>query len=129
MPYVLIGLVALVAIFHVGFFLIETVLWNMTIFRHNVGMGARSILGPLADDTATWASNQGVYNLFLALGIVWGFLHPNREFGCQLLVFFSGCVLIAGLWGAYSVKNPIFLVIQALPGALLLGFVLFRGAK
>lgn len=128
MPYLIIAAIV-VAFIHVAFFLVETLFWHTTIFGHNVGTDIKKKLGPLADLPDTWASNQGVYNLFIALGVVWGFLHPNAEFGRQLLGFFGSCVMAAGLWGAYSVDYPKFLLFQTLPGTILLLLAVFRPAN
>lgn len=65
------------------------------------------------------AANQGLYNGFLAAGLIWGLLHPNLAFGFQIQVFFLLCVIVAGLYGGYSVSKRIIMV-QALPAAVAL---------
>ena len=70
------------------------------------------------------AANQGLYNGFLAAGLIWGLLHPNPAFGFQIKVFFLLCVIVAGLYGGYSVSKRIVMV-QALPAAIALLLVWF----
>ena len=65
------------------------------------------------------AANQGLYNGFLAAGLIWGLLHPNPAMAFQIKVFFLLCVIVAGLYGAATVSRKILLV-QALPAALAL---------
>ena len=102
-------LVSLVALMHVYFLVLEMFLWTkplgMKVFRNSLEK---------AQTTAVLAANQGLYNGFLAAGLVWGLLHPNIEMGRQLQLFFLGCVMLAGLYGAYSVNKRI-LVVQFVP--------------
>jgi len=65
------------------------------------------------------AANQGLYNGFLAAGLIWGLLHPNPAFGFQIKVFFLLCVIVAGLYCGYSVSKRI-IIVQALPAAVAL---------
>jgi putative membrane protein len=76
--------------------------------------------------TATLAANQGLYNGFLAAGLVVGLLAP-RPTAFHSKLFFLGCVIAAGLFGAVTVSRRI-LLIQALPAALALGAVLLTGS-
>src|SRR5262245_60176310 len=78
-----------------------------------------------AKDSAVRAANQGLYNGFLAAGLVWGLAHPSAEFGRQIQVFFLGCVVVAGFFGGATFSRRIFWV-QAFPAAVALGFVLSR---
>ena len=78
-----------------------------------------------ADRSATLAANQGLYNGFLAAGLVWGLLAAD-PIGFQVKVFFLACVVVAGLYGAATVSRRI-LVVQALPAVLALAAVLARG--
>ena len=75
-----------------------------------------------AHDSASLAANQGVYNLFVAAGLIWGIVSHDCSF--QIEVFFLGFVVIAGIVGAMTAKRSI-LFIQALPGAIALLLVLF----
>ncbi|MEA2881630.1 MAG: putative rane protein [Bradyrhizobium sp.] len=108
------GMVALVAVLHVGFLVLEMFLWTrplgLKIFR-NTPEKAR--------DSAVLAANQGLYNGFLAAGLVWGLLHPAPAFAWQIKVFFLLCVIVAGVFGAATVSKRI-LVVQAAPAAVAL---------
>jgi putative membrane protein len=77
-----------------------------------------------AKDSEVLAANQGLYNGFLAAGGVWGLVHPNPEFGQQVLIFILLCVAVAGLYGAKSVNKRIFFV-QSLPALLALASLFF----
>jgi putative membrane protein len=110
-------LVALVALIHVYIVVLEMVLW--TTPRGQAALGRSP---ELAQQTKKRAGNQGLYNGFLAAGLVWGLVGPEHlRFGFQ--VFFLLCVLVAGLYGAATASRRI-LVVQALPGALALVAVL-----
>ena len=65
------------------------------------------------------AANQGLYNGFLAAGLIWGLVQPSAAFAFQIKVFFLLCVIVAGLYGAATVSRRILLV-QAAPAALAL---------
>ena len=65
------------------------------------------------------AANQGLYNGFLGAGLIWGLAHPVAATGFQIKVFFLLCVIVAGLYGGYSVSTRIILI-QAVPAALAL---------
>src|ERR1043165_5267674 len=108
------GLVALVAALHVYFLVLEMFLWTkplgLKIF-HNTPEKAR--------DSAVLAANQGLYNGFLAAGLVWGLLHASPAFAFQIKVFFLLCVVVAGVYGAATVSTRI-LYVQAAPAVLAL---------
>jgi putative membrane protein len=108
------GLVVLVALLHAYFLILEMVLWTRP-------MGLRTFGNTLqkAQDSAVLAANQGLYNGFLAAGLVWGLLHPDPAFGFQIKTFFLLCVIVAGLYGGYSVSRRIVMV-QALPALVAL---------
>jgi len=72
-----------------------------------------------AADSAVLAANQGLYNGFLAAGLVWGLAQPNLAFAFQIKIFFLLCVMAAGVYGAATVSYRILLV-QAAPAALAL---------
>lgn len=109
--------VAVVALLHVGFLVLEVFLWTKP-----VGMRAFGLDADRARTTATLAANQGLYNGFLAAGLVWSLLATETRWPLQ--VFFLSCVIIAGVFGAITVDKSI-LVVQALPGviALLLAYL------
>ncbi|MBX9423112.1 MULTISPECIES: DUF1304 domain-containing protein [Streptomyces] len=110
-------LVALVALLHLYTMVMEMFLWQKPIGRRFSGFDAR-----LARDTAVMAANQGLYNGFLAAGLVWGLVADDPT-GFRVRVFFLSCVVIAGIYGAATANRRI-LFAQALPGALALSAVL-----
>jgi putative membrane protein len=111
--------VALVALLHVYFLVLEMFLWDKP-----AGLRAFSQTPESAAATKVLAGNQGLYNGFLAAGLLWGLWLGAEGFGVK--VFFLVCVLVAGLYGAATASRKI-LYVQALPA--LLGLVLlFLGA-
>ncbi len=115
------GLVLLVAAVHVYFLVLEMFLWRTERGRRTFGTDRA-----FADRSAALAANRGLYNGFLAAGLVWGVLAVD-PIAFQVKVFFLGCVVIAGLYGAATVSRRIALV-QALPGAIALALVLLANA-
>jgi putative membrane protein len=107
-------LVALVAMLHVYFLVLEMFLWTKPLglktFRNSPEKAAES---------AVLAANQGLYNGFLAAGLVWGLVQAVPAFAFQIKVFFLLCVIVAGAYGAATVSQRILLV-QAAPAALAL---------
>jgi putative membrane protein len=110
-------LIAVTALLHAWFLVLEMFLW-----QRPRGMRTFRTTPEVAKITATLAANQGLYNGFLAAGLVWGLFAPD-PIGFQVRVFFLGCVIVAGLYGAATVQRGI-LYVQALPGALALAAVL-----
>jgi putative membrane protein len=113
-------LVAIVAAIHVYIVVLEMFLW-----RTPRGMGSFGTDPAFAERSAPLAANQGLYNGFLVAGLVWGLL-ASDPIGFQVKVFFLGCVIVAGLFGAATVSRRI-LVVQALPAALALAAVIAAG--
>ena len=72
-----------------------------------------------AQRSAVLAANQGLYNGFLAAGLIWGLIHGNAAFAFQIKAFFLLCVIVAGAYGAATVSRRI-LYVQAAPAALAL---------
>ena len=107
-------LVALVALLHVYFLILEMFLWTKPL-------GLKTFRQTLekANDSAVLAANQGLYNGFLAAGLFWGLVHGNPAFAFQIKTFFLLCVIVAGVYGAATVSRRI-LFVQALPAALAL---------
>ena len=103
-------LVGFIALLHGLFMLLEMVLWTHPIGRRVFGTSA-----DYAQSTRTLAANQGLYNGFLAAGLLWSLW--SGELSLQL--FFLGCVFLAGVFGAVSVNRRIFWV-QAFPAMLAL---------
>ena len=118
MIYIANLLVALVAALHVYFLSLEMFLWTKPLGLKTFGNTLAK-----ARDSAVLAANQGLYNGFLAAGLVWGLLHPVAGFGFQIKAFFLVCVIVAGLYGGYSVSKRIIMV-QALPAAAALALLL-----
>ncbi|MER5204694.1 DUF1304 domain-containing protein [Streptomyces sp. NPDC002825] len=110
-------LVALVAALHAYILVLEMFLWEKKPGRSLSGFDA-----DMARATAGLAANQGLYNGFLAAGLVWGLIAEDPT-GFRVQVFFLSCVLIAGLYGGFTANRRIFIA-QALPGALALAAVL-----
>ncbi|QKV95167.1 DUF1304 domain-containing protein [Streptomyces sp. NA02950] len=110
-------LVGLVAALHAYILVLEMFLWEKKPGRELSGFDAA-----LARATAPLAANQGLYNGFLAAGLVWG-LAAGDPTGLRVQVFFLACVLVAGLYGGLTTNRRI-LVAQALPGGLALAAVL-----
>jgi putative membrane protein len=109
--------VAFVALLHIGFFVLESFLWTKPAGRRIFGLTAER-----AQDSAALAANQGVYNLFVAAGLIWGLVAHECSFAIK--VFFLSFVIIAGIVGAVTAKRSI-LYVQALPGAIALLLVIF----
>ena len=110
-------LVALVAVLHVYFLILEMFLWTKPLGLKTFGNSPER-----AEAMAVLAANQGLYNGFLAAGLFWGLFHPAPAVAIQIKVFFLLCVIVAGAYGAYSVSRRI-LFVQALPAALALMFL------
>jgi putative membrane protein len=107
-------LVALVAALHLYFLVLEMFLWTKPL-------GLKTFRNTLekATDSAVLAANQGLYNGFLAAGLIWGLLHAVPAFAFQIKVFFLLCVIVAGIYGAATVSRRI-LFVQAAPPAIAL---------
>jgi putative membrane protein len=111
-------LVSLVAALHLYFLVLEMFLWTKPL-----GLKTFNQTQQKADDSAVLAANQDLYNGFLAAGLIWGLVHPAAGFGFEIKVFFLLCVIVAGLYGGYSVNKRIILV-QAVPAAVALAALL-----
>jgi putative membrane protein len=107
-------LIALVALEHISFMILEMAFWD-----HRVGRKIFAMTEEVSRSSKTLAANQGLYNGFLVAGLVWALAADRLD----LKVFFLGCVIVAGIFGAATAKRSI-LFTQALPGALALGTVL-----
>jgi putative membrane protein len=107
-------LVALVAALHVYFLVLEMFLWTKPL-----GLKTFRNSPEKARESAVLAANQGLYNGFLAAGLIWGLVQAVPGFAFQIKVFFLLCVIVAGVYGAASVSRRI-LYVQAAPAALAL---------
>ena len=110
------GAVLIVAVLHLIFLVLEMFLWTKPTGRRIFGLSEQ-----LAHDSAGLAANQGLYNGFLAAGLIWSLFTHDCAFAIK--VFFLGCVIVAGVFGAFTAKRSI-LFVQALPGAIALVLVM-----
>ncbi|WP_443748169.1 DUF1304 domain-containing protein [Asticcacaulis solisilvae] len=102
-------LTALVIAIHIYIVILEMALWTTPTGRRAFGLAE-----DFARQTKTLAANQGLYNGFLAAGLAYGLWRGTD--GREFVIFFLGCVIIAGLFGAATASRKI-LFIQALPAA------------
>ena len=113
-------LVALVAVEHIYILVLEMFLWTTSRARKSFGTTKE-----FAEQTKALAANQGLYNGFLAAGLVWGLVHPDATVGRSIEIFFLACVIVAALYGGATAKKSILLV-QGLPAFIAIAFVLFQ---
>jgi putative membrane protein len=111
-------LIALIALLHFWFLVLEMFLWTQPSGRRAFGLTQE-----FAEQTRALAANQGLYNGFLAAGLLWGLYLGTAGF--EVKVFFLGCVLVAGVFGGLTAARKI-LLIQAVPAAIGLLLVLFN---
>lgn len=102
--------IALVALCHIGFLVLEMFYWD-----HPIGRKIFSMTPEISASSAVLAMNQGLYNGFLAAGLLWGLCAGRRD----IKLFFLICIIIAGIFGALTAKISI-LFTQALPALLAL---------
>ena len=116
-------LVGLVAAIHIYILVLEMFLWDTHYGRRVFGNTAE-----FATASKVLAANQGLYNGFLAAGLIWGLSMGAGAggYGRSVQLFFLGCVFVAGVYGAMSVGVKI-LFVQAVPAALAAAAVLFLG--
>ncbi|MCF6278388.1 MAG: DUF1304 domain-containing protein, partial [Anaerolineales bacterium] len=104
------ALVVIIALQHIAFLVLEMFFWEKPIGERVFGHRKET-----AKASKILAANQGLYNGFLAAGLIWGLTLGSA--GMSLKVFFLGCVLIAGIFGGLTASRKI-LVVQALPAAV-----------
>jgi putative membrane protein len=107
----------LLALLHVYIMVLEMFLWTTPRGRKSFRLTAE-----FAQQTKSLAANQGLYNGFLAAGLLWGLLHPVPEFAVQIRLFFCLTVVVAGLYGGATAARKIW-VVQMLPGIVSLALV------
>lgn len=114
-------LIGLVAVEHLYILWMEMFAWETA--------GKKNFKGALADDlfkpTKAMAANQGLYNGFLAAGLIWTFFIDNAAWGTNISIFFLSCVVVAGIYGALTASKKIFFV-QAVPAIITLIVVFSR---
>ncbi len=108
MNYAALVLSGLVGLMHIYILVLEMFLWQTKKVRRIFGTTEEQ-----AASSAVLAANQGLYNGFLAAGLLWGVAFGNVAF----LYFFNACVCIAGLYGGWSTGKPRILIIQSVPTA------------
>jgi len=107
--------IALVAFLHVYFMILEMFLWTKP-----KGLKAFGLKKEFAEESKVLAANQGLYNGFLAAGLIYAMLTKNMEFA----IFFLTCVVVAGIYGTYSTKKIKLFYIQSIPALIGLGLLL-----
>lgn len=112
------AIIALVAIEHLYILWLEMFAWTT---RGKKVFGTKGVSPTYFEDTKTLAANQGLYNGFLAAGLIWSLVISDPVWSIYVALFFLGCVLVAGLYGAATASKKI-LYVQALPA--LVGIVL-----
>ncbi len=111
------GLIAIIALLHVYFLVLEMFLWTKPL-------GLRTFRQSLeaARTSAVLAANQGLYNGFLAAGLAWGLIYPQPIAALHIKTFFLLCVIVAGIYGGFTANRRI-LYVQALPAVIALGLL------
>ena len=110
-----------VAALHLWFLVLEMFLWTKPLGRRTFGLSAER-----AQQTRSLAANQGLYNGFLAAGLLWSLLADSPTESFRLQTFFLACVTVAGIYGGLTASRSI-LFVQALPA--LLGLVVLWGFR
>ena len=119
MKYLQIFFIALVAFEHIYFMILEMFYWTKP-----KGLKTFGLTKEYAESSKTLAANQGLYNGFLAAGLIWAIL--DKEHTVPIAIFFLTCVIIAGVYGAYSTKKMKLFYIQAVPAIMALILTLIR---
>ncbi len=112
-------LIAFVALEHLYILWLEMFAWTTAGRRTFKSMSA-----DMFEKTKSMAANQGLYNGFLAAGLIWSLIIQDEAWSKNVAMFFLGCVLVAGIYGAISVQKSIFFV-QGIPAILALAAVIF----
>ena len=111
-------LVALVALEHFYFLVLEMFLWTKPKGIKTFGLKSKEF----AEETKVLAANQGLYNGFLSAGLIWSIVAKE----VNISLFFLSCVIIAGVYGAYSTKKIRLFYIQAIPAILAFLLILIK---
>lgn len=109
--------VALIALLHLYFMVLEMFFWDKPLGLRTFGLKSE-----FAKASKQLAANQGLYNGFLVAGLVWGL--SLGASGYAIKVFFLSCVIVAGVFGGLTANRKIFFV-QAMPGAIALALLLY----
>lgn len=117
MSKITIILIVFVALEHLYFLILEMFLWTKPKGIKTFGLKSKQF----AEDTKVLAANQGLYNGFLAAGLIYALIQENMSFA----IFFLICVTIAGIYGSYSTKQIKLFYVQAVPAIIALIFCFF----
>ena len=109
--------ISIVIILHVLFLILEMFLWNTPLGRKTFGLKE-----DFARQSATLAANQGLYNGFLAAGLLWGLVSTG---GFDALIFFLSCIILAGIYGAITANRSI-LFLQTFPAAIAMALLVLN---
>lgn len=110
-------LIVFVAIEHLYFLILEMFLWTKPKTMRAFGLKSKEF----AEETKVLAANQGLYNGFLAAGLIFSIIQQNKS----TAIFFLTCVTIAGIYGSYSTKKIKLFYLQSIPAivALILSLI------
>lgn len=114
------ALVGIIALLHLYILWLEMFAWTTRgpkVFK--------SFPAPLFKDTKALAANQGLYNGFLAAGLIWSLCIGNVEWSENVALFFLSCIAIAGIYGAATAQRTI-LFVQTIPAAIAMAFILLQ---
>ena len=111
MKFLQIFLIALVAFEHIYFMILEMFLWTKPKGLKTFGNTKEA-----AEKSKVLAANQGLYNGFLAAGLIWAIVDKN--YSNPIAIFFLSCVILAGIYGAYTTKNKKLFYIQSVPAII-----------
>ena len=114
-------MVAIVALEHLGFLVLEMFLWT-----EPVGLRTFGLTPEFAAESAPLAMNQGLYNGFLAAGLIWGLISKENAFAIK--TFFLVCVIVAGIFGGLTAKASIIFV-QGAPALIALALVVIANRQ
>ena len=107
LEYITIGLVAII---HIYILILEMFLWTKPKGIKTFGLKSKEF----AEETKVLAANQGLYNGFLAAGLIWSMVWAN----VSIASFFLVCVVVAGIYGSYSTKNKRIFIVQSIPALI-----------
>ncbi len=111
-------LIVFVAFEHFYFLILEMFLWTKPKGIKTFGLKSKEF----AEETKVLAANQGLYNGFLSAGLVWSLILENLD----ISMFFLSCVIVAGIYGAYSTKKIRLFYIQSIPAIFALLLIIFN---
>ncbi len=111
-------LIAFVAFEHFYFLILEMFLWTKPKGIKTFGLKSKEF----AEETKVLAANQGLYNGFLSAGLIWSLLIENQD----ISIFFLSCIVVAGIYGAYSTKKIRLFYIQSIPAIFALLLIVFN---